>query len=231
MTDFSARKGQVLAAIGLLGLAVACLVLAVVLVGRGAPATSSASLPQETETPTPGASPTESAPDLATTDFQVSTYEVFLARDPFEPVVPEPAAGGGGNGGNGVSVVDPDRTGDPTTSPTGDPTTSPTSSPTTSPTTQPTANPTASPDPTESPSGCVADGAVVCDGHTVKLVDVFEASGAPAAAVQVDNVLHEVTAGETFAQHFEVRSIDDACVTLLYGDDAFTLCEGESVLK
>ena len=72
---------------------------------------------------------------------------------------------------------------------------------------------------------------MVCDGHRVSLVDVFEEGGESRAAVRVDDTLYEVATGETFASSFQVRSVEPPCVTLLYGDDAFTLCEGESVLK
>lgn len=72
---------------------------------------------------------------------------------------------------------------------------------------------------------------MVCDGHRVSLVDVFEEDGESKAVVRVDDVLYEVETGEVFASSFQVRSVESPCVTLLYGDDAFTLCEGESVLK
>lgn len=49
--------------------------------------------------------------------------------------------------------------------------------------------------------------------------------------VQIDETVYEVRVGETFAGNYLVRSIDPPCATLLFGDDAFTLCEGESALK
>lgn len=70
----------------------------------------------------------------------------------------------------------------------------------------------------------------MCDGQVVKLIDVFD-DGQPGAVVQVDDTAYEVRTNETFASTFEVRSIEAPCATLLYGDDAFTLCEGESTLK
>jgi hypothetical protein len=66
----------------------------------------------------------------------------------------------------------------------------------------------------------------------VHLVDVFvDEDGTERAIVQVDDRLYEVVAGQEFANNFRVQSIDPPCVTLLYGDDAFSLCEGEQVLK
>lgn len=79
---------------------------------------------------------------------------------------------------------------------------------------------------------CRGDDQVVCDGRVVTLIDVFVGQdGTPVAVVQVDSTLYEVRRGDTFAQNFQVISIDPPCVTLLYGDDAFTLCEGERTLK
>ncbi len=79
---------------------------------------------------------------------------------------------------------------------------------------------------------CTGTEEVVCEGRVVSLVDVFVADdGSARAVVQVDTTLYEVGEGDTFAQNFQVLAIDPPCVTLLYGDDAFTLCEGERTLK
>lgn len=79
---------------------------------------------------------------------------------------------------------------------------------------------------------CRGDEQVVCEGRTVTLIDVYVgADGEPVAVVQVDSTLYEVRRGDSFANNFQVVSIDPPCVTLLYGDDAFTLCEGERTLK
>lgn len=153
--------------------------------------------PSATETPSPAETPT------AIANLRVTEYEVFLSRDPFEPVIVSAPPGGS-----------PEV---PPTSPTpgpGDPTPSPAPSP-------------GGPGPDD---GCVDDGTVVCDGQVVKLVDVFD-DGQPGAVVQIDETVYEVRVGETFAGNYLVRSIDPPCATLLFGDDAFTLCEGESALK
>lgn len=68
-------------------------------------------------------------------------------------------------------------------------------------------------------------------GHTVKLMDVFTKNGETVAQVQVDGTVHTVSQGDTFAQSFQVLSISGKCATLLFGDDEFTLCEGEEILK
>lgn len=88
-------------------------------------------------------------------------------------------------------------------------------------------------DPAPGGSGsdpCTGTDEVVCDGAVVTLVDVI--AGDPARAiVQVDTTAYEVGEGDTFAGSFLVLTIDPPCVTMLYGDDAFTLCEGQQVLK
>lgn len=87
-------------------------------------------------------------------------------------------------------------------------------------------------DPGTDTGPCRGTDEVVCEGRTVTLIDVFTTDdGTPVAVVQVDSTVYEVRRGDTFAQNFQVVSIDPPCVTLLYGDDAFTLCEGERALK
>lgn len=69
------------------------------------------------------------------------------------------------------------------------------------------------------------------DGHTVKLVDVFEEDGRRRAQVQVDSTVYTVDEDETFADNFKLLSISGRCASMLFGDDQFTLCEGEEILK
>jgi hypothetical protein len=185
-------------------------VVSVVLVTVGSPVSLGVSTPQPQETTPDEETPAPSEAPAEVVQARVTSYEVFLARDPFEPVIPEaqPAAAG------------------PTTSPTTSPTAAPTTSPTSSPT-SPTSSPTTSP----APGGCVTGQAVSCDGQTVSLVDVFTEDGVASAVVQVNDTLYEVAANEVFADSYRVLSIEPPCVTLQYGDDRFSLCEGESVLK
>lgn len=230
MSALRASRGQLAALAGLLVVAIATLGLAVTLSGPGGGGPSQTALPQEQET----APSADLATELDPVDYSVSTYEVFLARDPFEPVVPEPVDG---NDGTNDGSTD-GGTESPTTSPTVGPGTDPTGPTDPTDPTDPTGptdpgDPDSDPSGTESPSdpSCRQGATVVCDGHTVKLIDVFEKDGSPRAVVQVDQTVYEVGVGETFATNFRVRSIEDSCATLLYGDDGFTLCEGESVRK
>jgi hypothetical protein len=47
----------------------------------------------------------------------------------------------------------------------------------------------------------------------------------------VDGTVYTVDEGEQFAESFQLLSINGECATMLYGDDQFTLCEGEEILK
>lgn len=68
-------------------------------------------------------------------------------------------------------------------------------------------------------------------GHRVRLVDVFTQGGEQRARVQVDGTVYTVEEGDRFADNFELLSIEGQCASLLFGDDQFTLCEGEEILK
>lgn len=149
----------------------------------------------------------------------IETYEIFLVRDPFSPVRPDEPTTGGDTTGTTTGDTTGTTTGDTTGTTTGDTTTGDTTGTTGDTTGEPT-------------DGCTQQGEVICDGRVVSLVDVFvDDSGQAVARVQVDNELFDVTDGAVFATNFEVLGIDPPCVTLLFGDDAFTLCEGDRVLK
>ena len=68
-------------------------------------------------------------------------------------------------------------------------------------------------------------------GHSVKLLDAYADGGRNLADVSVDGTVHKVTEGERFADNFELVSVQGRCVTMLFGDDQFTVCEGEQILK
>lgn len=69
-------------------------------------------------------------------------------------------------------------------------------------------------------------------GTTVSLVEVFEDDdGAQAVQVLVNGTGYEAAAEQDFAKRFRVLEIDASCATFLFGDQRFTLCEGESIRK
>lgn len=70
-------------------------------------------------------------------------------------------------------------------------------------------------------------------GTTIALVEVFVENGVDTALVRVNGQLFEVVEGEVFAGRFEVVDIDvtAGCADFLFGDRAFTLCEGQEIIK
>ena len=150
----------------------------------------------------------------------VETFEVFAPKDPFKPLVTPvsdtgdgttpPTSGIDTDGDGQIDTVPPpgggtgDGTGDGTTDGTGN--------------------------GTGTGNGSGGGGENV-GGHRVSLVDVFRAEGGQRAQVQVDGTVYTVDEGERFADNFQLLSINGECATMLYGDDQFTLCEGEEILK
>jgi hypothetical protein len=163
-----------------------------------------------------------SVEDGEVAELPLVTYEVFLARDPFDPVVPEP-----------VETVATDGTATDGTTP---PPTDGTTPPPTDGTTPPPTDGTTPPPPTDGsvpppPSGCTSGDEVSCDGRIVGLVEVRGSGDDAVAIIQVETTLYEVRVGDMFAGSFRLTSISGSCVNVLYGDDAFTLCEGDRTLK
>ena len=68
-------------------------------------------------------------------------------------------------------------------------------------------------------------------GREVTLTDVSTDRGDKGATVKVDGVAYEVLPGDRFAKNFKLITVYGKCATMLFGDDQFTLCEGEHVLK
>ena len=74
------------------------------------------------------------------------------------------------------------------------------------------------------------DGETIGD-HRVKVIDVYTQNGNERAQIQVDGTVYTVDEGENFADNFRLVSASGQCATILFGDDEFTLCEGEEILK
>jgi hypothetical protein len=68
-------------------------------------------------------------------------------------------------------------------------------------------------------------------GQRVSLLDILEDQGETKAQVKVGSTVYTVAPGEVFADNFKAVSISGNCATMLHGDDKFTLCEGEEVIK
>jgi hypothetical protein len=75
-----------------------------------------------------------------------------------------------------------------------------------------------------------AGGGVDEDAEVVKLVDAAS-DGVAGAQVDVNGTVHTIAEGETFAENFKLLSVSGDCASILYGDDQFTICEGEEIFK
>lgn len=69
------------------------------------------------------------------------------------------------------------------------------------------------------------------DGIRVKLLEVRDTSTGRLAVVEVDGETYAVRVGETFATSFKVVSLTANGGVFTYGDSAFTLAVGQSILK
>lgn len=141
------------------------------------------------------------------------TTKVFASKDPFEPL---------------VSLGTADTTGDAAT--TGDATTDDSAaSPGTDVTEEPLPGETGGIDDGGAATGASGGGGP--GGLRVELVDVRSSPGGRSATVEVDGTRYEVAPKEIFATNFKVVSLYGKCAGLLFGDEQFTLCEGDEILK
>lgn len=142
----------------------------------------------------------------------VETFEVFAPKDPFDPLV-SPATAGAGNVGQTAGGTTATAANGSTTTTGGSGTTTTTDGTGTT---------------TTSASG---GGGSDVGGHRVRVIDVYQQAGGARAQIQVDGTVYTVDEGERFAENFQLMSTSGHCATMLYGDDEFTLCEGEEILK
>jgi hypothetical protein len=152
--------------------------------------------------PAPAPEPKPKKPARKAGGGPVETFQVFAPRDPFEPLV-SPDTGGTTTGGTTTGGTTVGDTGGTTIGDTGGTVT----------------------------GGDTTGGGATVGSHTVSVVDVFRAQGRRRAQVEVDGTVYTVDKGETFADNFKLLSLSGECASMLFGDDQFTLCEGEQILK
>jgi len=175
--------------------------------GEPEPATPApASLTNTTTTPEAAATPEPQEPN----ESPVETFEVFAPKDPFKPLV---ETGGAGGAAGPTGTASPTTTGGTTA--TGGTTTTT----------------TFEGNGGGGGGGGSSRGAKSIEGHSVKLIDVFETKRGRRAQVQVDGTVYTVDEDETFAETFKLLSASGECASMLYGDDQFSICEGEEILK
>lgn len=161
--------------------------------------------------PAPVASPQETPVDSPDKSSPVETFEVFAPKDPFDPLISAATGGGGAaTADGGATTATADGSG-ATTITTDDGTGTTTTTTTTT-------------------TGDGGGGEDV-GGHRVRVIDVFVENGDARAQIQVDGTVYTVDRGERFADNFQLLSTSGQCATMLFGDDEFTLCEGEEILK
>ncbi|MGH2725771.1 MAG: hypothetical protein ACRDKS_02225 [Actinomycetota bacterium] len=83
--------------------------------------------------------------------------------------------------------------------------------------------PGGTPGPTGGPTGS--------DAQRVTLVSVDGSGSNRVATVLVDGTEYQVKVGDTFAGSYKVKSLTATCGTFVFGDEQFTLCEGQEILK
>lgn len=163
-------------------------------------------------------------------DGPVETFEVFARRDPFEPVVDTSSGGDGAaptGGTSGETATDPANVGDTgDTGGSGDGSTGGSGDGTGS-----SGDGSGDGSGTGSGTGSSGNDSSNVGGHRVKLIDVYKKNGSERAQVQVDGTVYTVREGEDFAENFRLLSISGECASMLFGDDQFTICEGEEILK
>ena len=151
--------------------------------------------------------PEEEVAEPPTKRDPVETFEVFAPKDPFDPLVS--ASAGSPGGASAGTAAAPGAT-----------------------TITTAADGTTTTTVTTSGSGAGANGGgEEVGGHRVRVIDVFREGSGRRAQVQVDGTVYTVDEGETFAANFQLLSASARCATMLFGDDEFTLCEGEEILK
>ena len=210
VSDDAAKQRKVnpvlLVALGVV--AVGAVVYLVTSLGGGGSSPPAAPAPGTTASPAapaPSPSPTAAPSPAASPISPPETFELFESKDPFRPLV----VAGTGGGGSGTGTTG-GTTGGGTTGGTGA---------------------TPSPTPATSPGPGAGGAPAPAGGQPVELLDVIDDEGTAKAQVKVGDTVHTVATGETFASTFKVLSISGTCATMLNGDDKFTLCKGEQVVK
>ena len=69
------------------------------------------------------------------------------------------------------------------------------------------------------------------DERDANVVALEDASDDGSARIDVNGSVHSVVEGDVFAENFKLLSVSGECASMLFGDDQFTLCEGEEILK
>ena len=199
----SNRNTALLAVLGL----VVLLGLVWFFVLRSDPVETAAITPPATTTATPQPAPTAEEEASKGGKAPLETFEVFAPKDPFKPLLSEASGTAAAPSGTGTTT-DGTTTGGTDTGGTGTPSGG-----------------------SDVGSGSSGSGSKNVGGRRVRLIDTFRVNGEERANIQVDGTVYTVAEGDRFADNFQLVSISGSCASMLYGDDQFSLCEGEEILK
>lgn len=183
------------------GLVVLFLLYSVLLGGGGGGGDGSA------DSAAPADAPAAVPETTTTTAGTPETFEVFTAKNPFQP------------------PTSPIGTGTPTTSPPG-------TTVTTSPGTSPTGGTGGTGGSGTTPTSAMP-AAEPRRGERLAMIEITQAGGRTLVDVRVGGTAYRVGEGDEFASSYRVVSIDTAtnCARFVFGDDQFRLCVGEEVIK
>lgn len=195
---------------------VSVLILAIVVGGADAPhETAREQLPAPALVVAEGEDPGEAdEADDAQGSLPRVTYELFLARDPFQPVVPEPESNDGTDPGVDGEGSDADGDGDGDGASDGD-----------------GAGASDGGGDGAENGGCTGTTEVVCDGTVLSIVEIGEDLDGPFVVLQVDDVRYRAREGEIVGGVFEILRIESDRVLLLHGDQVVTLLVDGAALK
>jgi hypothetical protein len=84
---------------------------------------------------------------------------------------------------------------------------------------------------TPTPGGTPGSSGGATGGQRVTLVDISGSGSDRTATVEIDSTEYQVQAGDTFAGSYRLKSLTSECGTFVFGDESFTLCVGQEVLK
>jgi hypothetical protein len=85
--------------------------------------------------------------------------------------------------------------------------------------------------PVPAPSGSPGSSGGANGSQHVTLIDISGSGENRTATVEVNSTQYEVKEGDTFAGSYRVKNLTADCGTFVFGDETFTLCTGQEVLK
>lgn len=85
--------------------------------------------------------------------------------------------------------------------------------------------------PIPQPSGSPGSSGGAGGSQHVTLIGISGTGGNRTATVEVNSTQYDVKEGDTFAGSYRVKNLTSDCGTFVFGDETFTLCTGQEVLK